>query len=158
MCDLQKNKTQIKRTKHHLIAQDERWPCGSQMVGSHTRAVRIEVIENMTTSSSIIASRRFTAISGPVRRLRTNRGINFIGVCKKLQINSEDLELNAHLEDISSATPFLHEVCVWERMIGVKQCRIKNTWWHSSLAKRGNQKDQTCKLEMWYCSDTLNLR
>ena len=43
-----------------------------------TRAVNIEVIESRSTSSFINALRRFTAIRGPMRLLRSDRGTNFI--------------------------------------------------------------------------------
>jgi hypothetical protein len=89
-----------------------------------TRAVNIEVIESRSTSSFINALRRFTAIRGPMRLLRSDRGTNFIGACKELQINTEDPELKVHLQDKGctwSLNPphSSHMGGVWERMVGV---------------------------------------
>ncbi|XP_077334596.1 vomeronasal type-2 receptor 26-like [Lithobates pipiens] len=51
-------------------------------------AVRIELIESMDTSSFINALRRFIAIRGPVKHIRSDRGTNFVGAAKELQIFS----------------------------------------------------------------------
>lgn len=91
------------------------------------RAVHIEVIEAMDTSSFINALRRFLAIRGPVKQIRSDCGTNFVGACREMGINPNDL---------GSSTPgkFLNEKgCtwvfnpphgshmggVWERMIGI---------------------------------------
>nr|XP_061817683.1 uncharacterized protein LOC133607218 [Nerophis lumbriciformis] len=89
-----------------------------------TRAVHIELIETMSTSSFINALRRFTAIRGPVRLLRSDQGTNFIGACRELQINSEDPKLKAHLQDKGCTWIFnpphsSYMGDVWERMIGI---------------------------------------
>lgn len=55
-----------------------------------TRAVHLEVIESMSTSSFINALRRFLSIRGPVKHLRSDRGTNFIGACRELQVNTDD--------------------------------------------------------------------
>lgn len=47
-----------------------------------TKAVHIEVLKAMTTASFINGLRRFTAIRGPIKTLRLDRGTNFIGACK----------------------------------------------------------------------------
>lgn len=78
----------------------------------------------MSTSSFINALRRFTAIRGPVRLLRSDRGTNFVGACKELQINSEDPVLQAHLQEKGCTWTFnpphsSHMGGVWESMIGV---------------------------------------
>lgn len=44
-----------------------------------TRAVHIEVLEEMSSSSFINALRRFTAIRGNVKLFRSDRGTNFLG-------------------------------------------------------------------------------
>jgi hypothetical protein len=43
------------------------------------RAVHIELIEEMSSSSFINALRRITAIRGPIKIFRSDRGTNFIG-------------------------------------------------------------------------------
>ena len=44
-----------------------------------SRAVHLEVSDSLDTSSFINALRRFTAIRGPIRLLRSDRGSNFVG-------------------------------------------------------------------------------
>ncbi|XP_061819391.2 uncharacterized protein [Nerophis lumbriciformis] len=103
-------------------AENKRWAVMFTCLS--TRAVHIELIETMSTSSFINALRRFTAIRGPVRLLRSDQGTNFIGACRELQINSEDTELKAHLQDKGCTWIFnpphsSHMGGVWERMIGI---------------------------------------
>ncbi|XP_061910680.1 uncharacterized protein LOC133654376 [Entelurus aequoreus] len=103
-------------------AENKRWAVMFTCLS--TRAVHIELIETMSTSSFINALRRFTAIRGPVRLLRSDQGTNFIGACRELQINSEDPELKAHLQDKGCTWIFnpphsSHMGGVWERMIGI---------------------------------------
>lgn len=64
-----------------------------------TRAVHIELVETMTTSSFINGLRRFTAIRGPVKTLRSDCGTNFVGARKELNLNTEDSELRSYLQD-----------------------------------------------------------
>jgi hypothetical protein len=44
-----------------------------------TRAVHIELVEEMSSSSFINALRRITAIRGPIKIFRSERGSNLIG-------------------------------------------------------------------------------
>ncbi|XP_034005864.1 uncharacterized protein LOC117497939 [Trematomus bernacchii] len=88
------------------------------------RAVHLEVIETMSTSSFINALRRFLSIRGPVKHLRSDRGTNFIGACRELQINTDDPEIKDYLQDhgctwIFNAPHSSHMGGAWERMIGV---------------------------------------
>lgn len=92
-----------------------------------TRAVHIEVIEEMTSSSFINALRRFIAIRGPVHVFRSDRGTNFIGAAKELKvnvINVEDEHLHNFLNEQRTTWIFnpphsSHMGGVWERMIGI---------------------------------------
>ncbi len=52
------------------------------------RAVHIEVIESLDTSSFINALRRFLAVRGPVKHIRSDSGTNIVGACKDLNIPS----------------------------------------------------------------------
>lgn len=52
------------------------------------RAIHIEVIESLNTSSFINALRRLLAIRGPVKQIRSDRGADFVGASKDLQIPS----------------------------------------------------------------------
>ncbi|XP_067273612.1 uncharacterized protein [Pseudorasbora parva] len=90
------------------------------------RAIHIEVIESMDTSCFINALRRFLAIRGPVKHIRSDRGTNFIGACKDLQISSnvDEKAVKQFLSDHSCLWTFnpphsSHMGGVWERMIGI---------------------------------------
>lgn len=52
------------------------------------RAIHIEVIESLDSSSFINGLKRFLVIRGPVKHIRSNRGNNFLGACKELKIPS----------------------------------------------------------------------
>ncbi|XP_071368507.1 uncharacterized protein [Centroberyx affinis] len=89
-----------------------------------TRAVHIEVVESLSTSSFINALRRFTAIRGSAKLFRSDRGTNFVGACKELGIKTEDPELQSYLRDHGCTWDFnlphsSHMGGVWERMIGI---------------------------------------
>ncbi|XP_049459039.1 uncharacterized protein LOC125905190 [Epinephelus fuscoguttatus] len=76
------------------------------------------------TSSFINALRCFLSIRRPVRHLRSDRGTNFIGACRELQINTDDLEIKDYLQDQGCKWTFnaphsSHMGGAWERLIGV---------------------------------------
>ena len=91
-----------------------------------SRAVHIEVIEEMSSSSFINALRRFIAIRGKVQILRSDRGTNFIGATDDLEIdaiNVEDEKVKSFLYDKGVSWIFnpphsSHMGGVWERAIG----------------------------------------
>ncbi|KAM4591910.1 uncharacterized protein PAE49_019480 [Odontesthes bonariensis] len=93
------------------------------------RAVHIEVIEAMDTSSFINALRRFFAIRGPVKLIRSDCGTNFKGACKELKmLLQEDKEpsVSRFLNEEGCTWIFnpphsSHRGGVWERMIGVSR-------------------------------------
>ncbi|XP_031758025.1 alpha-1,4-N-acetylglucosaminyltransferase-like [Xenopus tropicalis] len=98
-----------------------------------TRAVHIEVIESMDTTSFINALRRFIAIQGPVKHVRSDRDTNFVGAAKELQISSninmKDGE--SYLADQDCTWTFnppysSHMGGAWERMTGIAK-RIFNS-------------------------------
>ncbi|XP_051810316.1 uncharacterized protein LOC127535739 [Acanthochromis polyacanthus] len=88
-----------------------------------TRAVHIEIIDTMSTSSFINALRRFFAVRGPSKVLRSDRGTNFIRACKELKISTDDPEMQNYLSKEGCTWTFntLHSSHMggsWERMIG----------------------------------------
>ncbi|XP_073769028.1 uncharacterized protein [Danio rerio] len=90
------------------------------------RAVHIEVIESLDTSSFINALRRFLAVRGPVKHIRSDRGTNFVGACKELQIpsNIDSKVVKTYLSDQGCTWTFnpphaSHCGGSWERMIGL---------------------------------------
>ena len=91
-----------------------------------TRAVHIEVFEEMSASSFINALRRFIALRGKVDIIRSDRGTNFVGSVNPLQINAINVE-DGPVRDFlyNSGTTWIfnpphssHMGGVWERMIG----------------------------------------
>ncbi|XP_044151553.1 uncharacterized protein LOC122939550 [Bufo gargarizans] len=90
------------------------------------RAVHIEVIESMDTSCFINAFRRFIAIRGPVKHIRSDRGTNFVGAARELQLSS-NLDVNnieRYLSERGCTWTFnpphsSHMGGAWERMIGI---------------------------------------
>lgn len=112
----------VSRRTRGSSAENKRWAVIFSCLSS--RAVHLEVIESMSTSSFINALRRFLAIRGPVQHLRSDRGTNFIGACRELQINTEDHEIKNFLQDRGCTWSFnaphsSHMGGAWERMIGV---------------------------------------
>ena len=92
-----------------------------------TRAVHIEVIESMDASSCINALRRFFAIRGPAKQLRSDCGTNFIGACNELKLGKEQQQgigVQRYLAEQGCTWVFnpphsSHMGGAWERMIGV---------------------------------------
>lgn len=87
-----------------------------------TCAMHIKVIESMSTSSFINALRRFFAVRGPSKQLRSNHGTDFVGACK--EFNTDDSELKRYLAHQGCTWTFnpphsSHMGRSWERMIGV---------------------------------------
>ncbi len=90
------------------------------------RAVHIEVIESLDTSSFINALRRFLAVRGPVKHIRSDSGTNFVGACKDLNIpsNIDSKTVKTYLSDQSCTWIFnpphaSHCGGTGERMIGL---------------------------------------
>lgn len=78
----------------------------------------------MDVSSFINALRRFLAIRGPVKLLRSDCGTNFTGACRELQINSKPVQ--DYLADNGCTWIFnpphaSHMGGSWERMIGISR-------------------------------------
>nr|XP_055053759.1 uncharacterized protein LOC129438884 [Misgurnus anguillicaudatus] len=93
-----------------------------------TRAIHIEVIESMDSSSFINALRRFSAVRGPAKQLRSDCGTNFVGACKELKMESvtDDRKVQEYLSDNGCTWVFnpphsSHMGGSWERMIGVSR-------------------------------------
>ena len=57
-----------------------------------SRAIHIEVANTLTTDSFINALRRFLAIRGPIRQLRSDQGTNFVGARNELRNALSELD------------------------------------------------------------------
>ena len=107
------------------------------------KAVHIEVIEEMSTSSFINALRRFMAIRGKVKEFFSDRGTNFIGVAKELGIPAicvEDRTLKTFLKEQGTVwkfnTPYSSNMGgSWERLIGIAR-RIIDSILYDTRHKR----------------------
>ncbi|KAL9974183.1 hypothetical protein ACROYT_G011194 [Oculina patagonica] len=92
-----------------------------------SRAIHIEVIESMDTSSFINALRRFLALRGPVIQIRSDCGSNFVGARNELQgvLTPSDVSttrsylLKEGCEWVFNPPHASHAGGAWERMIGV---------------------------------------
>ncbi len=100
-------------------AESKRWAMMFSCLSS--RAVHIELIESMDTSSCINALRRFFALRGPAKQLQSDCGTNFVGACKELEV---DKSVQRYLSEKGCSWSFRpphasHMGGAWERMIGV---------------------------------------
>ncbi|KAK3093009.1 hypothetical protein FSP39_009964 [Pinctada imbricata] len=117
----------VRRTTRGVTTTSKRW--GVLFTCLVSRAVHVELVEEMSSNAFINALRRFLAIRGPVRQFRSDRGSNFIGAVKELGINAsfiEDGPVKQFLTQNGSSwifnPPYAHHFGgAWERMIGV--CR-----------------------------------
>ena len=109
------------------VAQSKRWALIFACLV--TRAIHLEVIEELSSSSFINAWRRFIALRGPVQQVRSDRGTNFIGA-------TQDLSMIAQFVENQDVKNFLDENRItwlfnpphashfggaWERLIGVSR-------------------------------------
>ena len=93
------------------------------------RAIHIEVIHEMSSSSFINALRRLIALRGDVKLIRSDCGTNFVGAAKELRADVVDIE-GSQMKDFLAQKRITwrfnpphasHMGGVWERMIGVSR-------------------------------------
>ncbi|XP_033105145.1 uncharacterized protein LOC117107552 [Anneissia japonica] len=103
------------RRKRGGVALNKRWAVMFSCLTS--RAIHIEVIETMSSSSFINAMKRLIAIRGAVKVFRSDQGSNFIGAIGDDTVQTYLLKNNAkwHLNPPHAS----HMGGSWERMIGV---------------------------------------
>ena len=92
-----------------------------------SRAVHIEVADSLSTDSFLCALRRFVARRGQVKRIRTDRGTNFVGGERELasavdqlmkdEAAVHDAMLRRNIEWTFNTPNASHHGGVWERMI-----------------------------------------
>ena len=90
-----------------------------------SRAIHVEVLDDLTTDRFINCLRNFLAIRGPVKTFYSDRGTNFVGADNELRKGVESLageELKRFLEARQSSFSFnppyaSHMGGAWERMI-----------------------------------------
>ncbi|XP_069129153.1 uncharacterized protein [Argopecten irradians] len=109
------------------LAHSKRWAVIFTCLAS--RAIHIEVVEDMTSSAFINALRRFVSIRGEVQELYSDRGTNFVGSTNDLKIdtiNVGDGPVKDYLYRRGITWKFnsphsSHMGGVWERMIGLSR-------------------------------------
>ncbi|XP_032401557.1 uncharacterized protein LOC116707960 [Xiphophorus hellerii] len=106
------------------LAHSKRWAVIFTCMA--VRAVHIEVIESLDTSCFINALRRFLAIRGPVKQIRSDRGTNFVSASADLKIpsNIDSKSVEKYLADRGCSWVFnpphaSHMGGSWERLIGI---------------------------------------
>ncbi|KAF6027175.1 hypothetical protein EB796_014518 [Bugula neritina] len=102
--------------------ENKRWGLVSTCL--YSRAIHIEILEEMTTDCLILALRCFMAVRGPVKTIVCDNGTNFVGMRNELsrQLNLTDAKLKSYLQankiEINHNTPKAsHQGGVTERMI-----------------------------------------
>ena len=87
-----------------------------------SRAVHLEPLPAMNTSTFMNAFARFTAIRGPCKSIRTDQGSNFLGAINQMEgINMGDLKEQFLLRNIQwtlNPPQASHMAGSWERKIG----------------------------------------
>lgn len=105
-------------------ANSKRW--GVLFTCLVSRGIHVELVEEVSSSSFINCMRRFIALRGPVQQIRSDRGTNFIGAVKELNIDAEFVETGPVKEYLTESKILWvfnpphasHFGGVWERMIG----------------------------------------
>lgn len=90
-----------------------------------TRAIHLEIAHSMTSSSCILAIRRFIARRGTPREIISDRGTNFVGASRELKEARKSVDENTLIEEFTSpdlkwtfnppAAP--HFGGCWERLV-----------------------------------------
>lgn len=113
------------------VANAKRWAILFTCLTS--RAVHIELVDEMTSSAFINSLRRFVAMRGKVTEFYSDRGTNFVGSTDALNINAINIEsptLKKYMVENGSTWIFnpphaSHMGGIWERIIGTAR-RILN--------------------------------
>ena len=127
-----------------------------------SRAVHLELLEDMTTDCFINSFRCFTAIRGPVKTLLSDRGTNFVGARNEFQkslLDMMDKKAQRYLKskqcefkfNIPSAS---HMGGVWERLIRSVRDVLKGIL----LERNSSRLDTACLRTLLYeCMSIVNL-
>ncbi|XP_056017085.1 uncharacterized protein LOC130053697 [Ostrea edulis] len=123
-----------------------------------TRAIHIEVVDEMSSTAFINSLKRFTAIRGKVKILRSDRGTNFVGAMDDLHIdtiNVEDGPVKNHLYNSGTTWIFnpphaSHMGGVWERMVGVTRKILDSML--SNVSDRSLTHDVLCTFMAEVCA------
>ena len=114
-----------------------------------TRAVHIETVPGLDTSSMRNALRRFFALRGVCKHLRSDNGTNFVATCKQIDAQKclTDLKSEANRHDCTwsfNAPGASHMGGSWERAIGSIRKVMGSSLLH--IGKRAISKDELSTL------------
>jgi len=118
-----------------------------------SRAIHIEMLDDMTTDALINGLRCFIAIRGAVRHIRCDQGSNFLGAkneftsaMREMQTDRISSYLLSHQCDfIFNAPCSSHAGGVWERQIKTVKCVLNST-----LALCPGRLDDSCLRTLFY--------
>lgn len=108
-----------------------------------TRAVHIEVIETMSSSSFINALCSFFAMRGTAKQLRSDCGTNFVGASRELKLDPpkpgemsvDNYLLNQRCSWVFNPPHSSHMGSTWERMIGITRRILDSVLLQASYSK-----------------------
>ena len=83
----------------------------------NSRAVHIEMVDDLSTEAFINAYRCVEAIRGPIKLLRCDRGTNFVGAANEFERNMTDFLTQRYCTFEFNSPAASHTGGVWERMI-----------------------------------------
>jgi hypothetical protein len=84
-----------------------------------SRAVHIEVLDDLTSDDFINAIRRFLSLRGPIRQLRSDKGSNFIGAANEFLKNAkmQNFFMDNQIDFVFNTPRASHQGGAWERKI-----------------------------------------
>jgi hypothetical protein len=84
-----------------------------------SRAIHLEVLDDMTSDDVVNAVRRLIAIRGPIRQLRSDQGSNFVEAANEFWKNLKDQSffLSNNIDFVFNTPRASHQGGVWERQI-----------------------------------------
>ena len=143
-----------------------RWGCIFTCLSS--RAVHLEVVNALSSSSFINALRRFIALRGPISLLRCDQGTNFVGANKELQecfrkisdgsIKQFLLDNNCIFEFKPNPPAASHMSGAWERLIrSVRSILATLLFQHSSQLDDESLRTFLCEVSAVINSRPLTL-
>lgn len=117
-----------------------------------SRAIHLEMIDDLSTDAFINALRCLIALRGPVRTVYCDQGTNFIGAANELKRNCEDTPENLKKHLAKEGCQFYfntpgssHMGGVWERQIR----SVRNTL-SGLLSGRNHKLDSSCLRTLFY--------
>ncbi len=127
-----------------------------------SRAVHIEMLEDMTTDALINALRCFLAIRGAVRHIRSDQGSNFVGAKNEMERALKDMNkerVAAYLAErqcdfYMNAPGSSHAGGVWERQIRTVRSVLNSVLAHSA----GRLDDASLRMFFYEAMSIVNNR